>query len=157
MLMHLFSNGMHVACLCQEFVWKWSMLTHFIAENLFISALSTCTYEYGSCTYDCTCERVEELYTCMRVCVYEQWNFDGFIMLQHALVIDMCWSIYLFNMYVVNLRVLIICTCVSVNKYWLILCCMHVISTWKSWFCLQIWRGDVDEFFMRCEFFFLIW
>ena len=118
-----------------------------LQQNLFISALSTCTYEWGSCTYDCTCERVEELYTCMRVCVYEQWNFYGFIMPEHSWVIDLCWSIYLFNMYVVNLRVLIIFTCMSVNMCWSIVCCIHVISTWKSWICLQRWKGDVDEVF----------
>ena len=102
-------------------------LLTLLQQNLFISTLSTCTYEWGSCTYDCTCERVEELYTCMRFCVYEQWNFDGFIVLEHAWVIDLCWSISLFNMYVVNLRVLIICTCMSVDLCWSIVCYMHVI------------------------------
>ena len=39
MWMHLFFSRMHVACLRQEGVLKWSMLTHFVATNLVISAL----------------------------------------------------------------------------------------------------------------------
>ena len=32
---------------------------------------------------------------------------------------------------------------------WLIDYYMYVISTWKSWFCLQRWKGDVTNCFMR--------
>lgn len=32
---------------------------------------------------------------------------------------------------------------------WSIDCYMYVISTWKSWFCLQRWKGYVTNCFMR--------
>ena len=153
--MHVFLWLMHsfpIECMLHVYTnkvfWNWSFVDSLLLQkNLFISALSTCTYEWDSCTYDCTCERIEELYTCMRVCVYEHWNFDGFIVFEHAWVIDLCWSISWSKMYVFNLRLLIICTCMSVDLCWSIVCYMHVKLTWKSWFCLQIWSRDVDEVF----------
>ena len=124
-------------------------------KNLFISSLSTCTYEWSSCTYDCTCERVEELYTCMIVCVYEQWNFDGFIVLEHAWVIDLCWSISLFNMHNVNLRVLIIYTCLSVIFCWLCVACMSS-QIRRVDFVSKDGKEMLTKCFMRCEILFVL-
>ena len=57
-MLHIYAKKVIESGVC------WLNLLH---QNLFISGLSTCTHEWSSCTYDCTCERVEELYICMRL------------------------------------------------------------------------------------------